>query len=75
MVAPKEDAMGCGDCHSKAGRLADLEGFYMPGRDSFKWLDIVGYLLILGALTIVVLHTILRVVMCAKGNTDSDKGC
>ncbi len=73
MVTPKDEALACGECHAKEGRLKDLKGFYMPGRDSFKWLDIIGYVLILGALAIVVLHTILRMVMCAKGN--SDKGC
>ncbi len=64
MVAPKEDAISCDECHAKQGRLKDLGGFYMPGRDSFKWLDMLGYMLVLGALAIVVLHTILRIVMC-----------
>ena len=72
MVTPKTDALACGECHAKEGRLDELKGFYMPGRDSFKWLDIIGYLLVLGALAIVVLHTILRMVMCAKGNSDKE---
>ena len=72
MVTPKKDALACGECHAKEGRLEELKGFYMPGRDNFKWLDIIGYLLILGALAIVVLHTILRMVMCAKGNSDKE---
>lgn len=33
MVAPKEEALGCADCHDRNGRLADVPGFYMPGRD------------------------------------------
>lgn len=33
MVAPKEEALGCGACHSKGGRLSDLTGFHLPGRD------------------------------------------
>ncbi len=69
MVTPKEEALACSECHSKEGRLKDLNGFYMPGRDSFKWLDRIGYLLVLGALVIVVLHTVLRIVMSAKGKS------
>ncbi len=44
MVAPKEQALGCADCHVRSGgRLAALEGFYMPGRDRFPWLDRLGW--------------------------------
>jgi hypothetical protein len=71
MVTPKEEALECGECHAKEGRLKELKGFYMPGRDSFKWLDLLGYLMILGALTIVVLHTILRFVMHRKRNSET----
>ncbi len=60
MVAPKQDALACAECHSKIGRLARLEGFYMPGRDSFRWLDILGYLALGGALLGVLLHGLLR---------------
>jgi octaheme c-type cytochrome (tetrathionate reductase family) len=34
MVAPAEDALDCAECHAKDGRLANLAGFYMPGRDA-----------------------------------------
>jgi len=33
MVAPAEQALRCGDCHSRNGRLADVQDFYLPGRD------------------------------------------
>ncbi|MEW8367809.1 MAG: cytochrome C, partial [Candidatus Thiodiazotropha taylori] len=56
----------CADCHSKQGRLADLNGFYMPGRDSFGWLDILGYLALGGALLGVLLHALLRKVFSKK---------
>lgn len=75
MVAPKRDALSCDECHSKEGRLKDLSGFYMPGRDHFKWLDILGYLLVLGALVIVVMHTVLRMVMCKKRSADDPGEC
>ncbi|MGO9172540.1 MAG: tetrathionate reductase family octaheme c-type cytochrome [Rhodomicrobium sp.] len=60
MVAPKEQALACGECHAKNGRLAALAGFYMPGRDNFKWLDLAGYLLIAGSFAGVMLHAMLR---------------
>jgi hypothetical protein len=59
-VAPSEDALGCAECHSREGRLDDLKGFYMPGRDSFRWLDILGYLALGGALIGVLIHGLLR---------------
>jgi hypothetical protein len=42
MVAPKENALACQQCHSDDGRLKGIEGIYMPGRDSQKYLDILG---------------------------------
>ncbi len=70
MVAPKEDALACAECHSHEGRLADLEGFYMPGRDHFRWLDILGYLAIAGALFIALAHAAIRYWMCKKRVTE-----
>ncbi len=60
MVAPKEKALDCGECHAPKGRLQDLAGFYMPGRDHFRWLDILGYLLIGGAFFGAIIHATLR---------------
>jgi hypothetical protein len=62
MVAPKESALECDACHAKEGRLNDLEGFYLPGRDSNRWLDIIGILAVLGTLVGVLGHGLLRVV-------------
>ena len=66
MVAPKEDALKCAECHARDGRLANLAGFYMPGRDRFSWLDIIGYLAIAGALGGVLLHGLARFMMRGK---------
>jgi hypothetical protein len=60
MVAPHEKALSCAECHSRDGRLNELKGFYMPGRDHFRWLDILGYLALCGALVGVLLHGLLR---------------
>ena len=60
MVAPKEKALACQECHARNGRLQELDGFYMPGRDNNKWLDIAGVLLVLGSLGGVLLHGLIR---------------
>jgi len=62
MVAPKEKALQCNDCHTKNGRLRDLTGFYMPGRDSFPWLTISGWLAVLLTLVGVAAHATMRIV-------------
>ncbi len=60
MVAPKEQSLSCGECHSKEGRLANLTDFYLPGRDNNKWLDIIGWLAVFGTLGGVSLHGLIR---------------
>jgi octaheme c-type cytochrome (tetrathionate reductase family) len=60
MVAPEEKALKCGQCHAANGRLASLTGFYMPGRDSFRWIDILGWLAVAGTLAGVLIHGLLR---------------
>ncbi|MFZ2446337.1 MAG: tetrathionate reductase family octaheme c-type cytochrome [Syntrophobacteraceae bacterium] len=43
MVAPKEKALSCAECHSSNGRMRNVAGFYMPGRDTHRALDSVGW--------------------------------
>ena len=43
MVAPAKEALGCEDCHAKNGRLGEIDGIYLPGRDSNRWLDMGGF--------------------------------
>lgn len=62
MVAPKEQALSCDECHSRDGRLDKLTDFYMPGRDKSDLLDIIGWLAVLGTLGGVSLHGLVRVV-------------
>ncbi len=66
MVAPKEDALTCTQCHSKHGRLQKVEGIYMPGRDNTAWLDTLGWLAVLGALVGVLAHGAVRVYLSRK---------
>lgn len=77
MVGPKEDALACAACHAKQGRLSDLQGFYMPGRDNYPWLDTIGYLAVLGALVVAFGHGGIRYVLNKKsaGNmANKDQG-
>lgn len=43
MVAPKEKALACADCHADEGRLAGVPGVWMPGRDRNVLLDQLGF--------------------------------
>ena len=66
MVASKEEALTCQECHARDGRLQNLRGIYLPGRDSSKWLDRVGILAVLGTLLGVMGHGILRVFLSCR---------
>lgn len=56
MVAPKEDALQCRECHTRAedGRLAEITDIYLPGRDRSELLDRLGFglagLMLVGAI-------------------------
>jgi hypothetical protein len=67
MVAPKDEALSCEECHTREeSRLAALDDFYMPGRDSNATLDLGGRLLIIAAMTGVILHALGRIVAAIK---------
>lgn len=62
MVAPKEQAVGCGECHVRNnGRLAMLTGFYLPGRDGSPWVEGLGRALLLISLAGVAVHGGVRI--------------
>lgn len=62
MVAPEEDAVSCRECHARSkSRLANLSGFYMPGRDSFHLLDLGGWGSVIAAMAAVLLHALGRI--------------
>ncbi len=68
MVAPKEQALDCQSCHSRDGRLAKLEGFYMPGRDRAIWLDTLGWLAVLATLGGAGVHLLARIIVARRKN-------
>ena len=54
--------VSCEECHTrKDGRLAELAGFYMPGRDRWGFMDAMGWVLVIGSLLGVVLHGLGRI--------------
>jgi len=59
-VAPADQAVSCGACHSRDGRLAGLSGSYVPGRDYNRLLDSIGWMLLAGVFLAVLFHAFLR---------------
>lgn len=66
MVSQSKDALSCTECHSSDGRLADLDGFYLPGRDINVWLDWAGKIFILFSVIGIFVHGTLRVLAKKK---------
>lgn len=64
MVAPKEKAVGCIECHVSGGRLEKVDGIYLPGRgrDHLAWLEVGGWSLALLTLLGVLGHAMGRVI-------------
>ena len=60
MVAPKQDALSCAQCHAQGGRLDQVKGIYIPGRDKSALLDAAGFGIALLALVGVLGHGGLR---------------
>ena len=60
MVAPANKAVQCDECHVKGGRLENIEGVYIPGRDDLPLISWLGYGLIILTILGVAIHTIFR---------------
>lgn len=69
MVAPKEQAVRCNECHTRSddGRLAEITDIYLPGRDRNHWVDLFGGVAIVGAIGAGALHGIARILTHRKG--------
>jgi octaheme c-type cytochrome (tetrathionate reductase family) len=68
MVSPKEKTLSCTECHSRDGRLAGLNDFYLPGRDYSNLVEKGGIGIILLSIVGVVGHGIVRVISCFRKN-------
>jgi octaheme c-type cytochrome (tetrathionate reductase family) len=60
MVAPKDKAVGCLECHTQGGRLAGIDGVYLPARDANRLVDGAGWTLAALALLGVLGHAVMR---------------
>ncbi len=70
MVAPKEDALTCAQCHAPSvgvGRLDKVPGIYMPGRRANEMLNTAGWGLAGLALLGVIAHGGIRILTSRKG--------
>ena len=66
LVAPKEKALHCDQCHSQNGRLQKVAGVYIPGRDHNRLIDLIGFALAGLTLVGVLVHGALRIVSNRK---------
>ncbi|MFB9150949.1 tetrathionate reductase family octaheme c-type cytochrome [Roseovarius ramblicola] len=66
MVAPAAEALDCQSCHARDGRLANLAGLYIPGRDGFALTDRIGLILLALSLAGVLGHAAIRVVAARR---------
>ena len=67
MVSSKEQAVQCAECHTRDnGRLANLGGFYIPGRDYNPWVERLGSILLALTLAGVIVHGGARFILSRK---------
>ena len=67
MVAPKEDALACDDCHTEQGRLNGVTGVYVPGSGTNPLLNRIALGLIGLLLLGIVVHALIRVLFGKRG--------
>lgn len=67
MVAPKDDALSCQQCHKENGRLAAITDIYMPGRNNTPLIDMLGWTIALLTLIGVLVHGGIRYIMSKRG--------
>jgi octaheme c-type cytochrome (tetrathionate reductase family) len=60
MIAPKEQALTCTECHATKGRLANVPGFYLIGRDRGTGVDFIGFAVIILTILGVGTHGVIR---------------
>jgi hypothetical protein len=62
MVAPKEDVVPCEECHAAGGRMAGIEGVYLPAQRASVLVDPFGKWAFVFALSVIFAHAVVRVV-------------
>jgi len=67
MVAPKEDALRCDQCHREEGRLKGIAGVYMPATNNTPIIDKIGFAIAFLALIGVLIHGAIRYIMSKRG--------
>ena len=67
MVAPKEDAVACHQCHREEGRLKDIKGVYIPGTNNTPLIDKLGFGIAFLTLIGVLFHGLIRILMHKRG--------
>lgn len=67
MVAPKEEALACDDCHAEQGRLNGVTGVYVPGSGTNPLLNRIALGLIGLLLLGIVVHASVRVLFGKRG--------
>ena len=67
MVAPKEEALACDDCHAKQGRLNGVTGVYVPGSGTNPLLNRIALGLIGLLLLGIVVHAVIRMLFGKRG--------
>ncbi len=74
MVAPKEDAVKCAECHSRRpdNRLADIKDIYIPGRDYNPIVETLGWLAVAGSIAAAIFHGAIRYI--SRRRKDKDHG-
>jgi hypothetical protein len=68
MVAPAQKALGCADCHGANGRLKNIEGIYIPGRDTVPLVEWLGWGMVLATFAGVLLHGLIRIAFHKNGS-------
>jgi octaheme c-type cytochrome (tetrathionate reductase family) len=71
MVAPKDKALGCIDCHAKGGRLDALAGIYLPGSSANTLVDQLGWGLALLTLLGMIGHGVVRLISRGKAQGET----
>lgn len=62
MVAETSKTVSCIECHQKDGRLEEIKGVYIPGRDKNIMLDGFGIFIIIASAVLAIGHAFMRVI-------------